>query len=217
MRHIELMTKIGKFITLEGSEGAGKTTQLNVIKSYLIEQGVDVICTREPGGTPIAEKIREVLLDKDNTDLCPDAELLLVFAARSQHINELIIPALNSGKWVISDRFTDASFAYQGGGRGMQWERISTLRDWVQGQLRPDLTLLFDLPVKIGMARAKKRGPSDRFEAEHISFFDKVREGYFRIAEEEKHRFRVVDANKTELEVKNQVESLISNFVMNKY
>jgi len=202
----------GKFITIEGSEGAGKTTQISLIKDFLNQQGIEVVCTREPGGTPIAEKVREILLDKENTALCPDAELLLVFAARSQHINELIMPALNSGTWVISDRFTDASFAYQGGGRGMQWEKISQLRDWVQGELRPDLTLLFDLPVEIGMARAKKRGPSDRFEAEEISFFEKVRSGYLRIYDEEKHRFKQVDANQTQEQVALQVKKIITEF-----
>jgi len=210
------MTAKGKFITLEGSEGAGKTTNMAYIQSLCESKGYNVICTREPGGTDISEKIRNLLLDKNNTDLLSDTELLLMFAARSQHLNELIIPALNRGDWVISDRFTDASFAYQGGGRGMSWERISLLRDWVQGSLRPDLTLLFDLPIKIGMARAKKRGPTDRFEEEKLDFFDKVRQGYFRIAAEEKQRFSIIDANHTEVHVKNQVEEIVSAFLSNK-
>jgi dTMP kinase len=209
------MTIKGRFITLEGSEGAGKTTNMFYIKDICEAKGFKVICTREPGGTNISEKIRELLLDKNNNSLLTDTELLLMFAARSQHLNELIIPALNRGDWVISDRFTDASFAYQGGGRGMSWERISRLRDWVQGKLRPDLTLLFDLPVKTGMARAKKRGPTDRFEQEDIEFFDKVRQGYFRIATEEKQRFSIVDANQTEAQVKKQVEEIVSDFINN--
>jgi len=207
------MTKKGKFITLEGSEGAGKTTNMIYIKNRCEAQGFNVICTREPGGTEISEKIRELLLDKSNSNFFPDTELLLMFAARSQHLNELIIPALNRGDWVISDRFTDASFAYQGGGRGLSWERISLLRDWVQGELRPDLTLLFDLPVKTGMARAKKRGPTDRFEEEDINFFDKVRQGYFRVATEEKQRFSIVDSSKNESEVQHQVEKILSEFI----
>jgi dTMP kinase len=210
------MIKKGKFITLEGSEGAGKTTNMAYIKTLCESNGYHVICTREPGGTAISEKIRDLLLDKNNSDFFSDTELLLMFAARSQHINELIIPALNRGDWVISDRFTDASFAYQGGGRGMSWERIAILRDWVQGELRPDLTLLFDLPIKIGMARAKKRGPSDRFEEEDILFFDKVRQAYFRVATEEKQRFCIVDANQTEAQVKNQVEEILTDFIGNK-
>ncbi|MFK5895175.1 MAG: dTMP kinase [Pseudomonadota bacterium] len=208
------MTEKGKFITLEGSEGAGKTTNMLHIKTLCESKGHRVICTREPGGTEISEKIRELLLDKNNRNFYPDTELLLMFASRSQHLNELIIPALNRGDWVISDRFTDASFAYQGGGRGMSWDRINTLRDWVQGDLRPDLTLLFDLPVKIGMARAKKRGPSDRFEEEQLSFFDKVRQGYYRVESEEKKRFKIIDANKTEQQVKKQVEDVVSNFIL---
>jgi len=207
------MTIKGKFISLEGSEGAGKTTNMVYIKDLCEAKGFNVICTREPGGTDISEKIRELLLDKSNSNFLADTELLLMFAARSQHLNELIIPALNRGDWIISDRFTDASFAYQGGGRGMSWERICLLRDWVQGELRPDLTLLFDLPVKTGMARAKKRGPTDRFEEEDIEFFDKVRQGYFRVATEEKQRFTIVDANQTETQVQKQVEKIVLAFI----
>lgn len=205
--------KYGKFITFEGSEGAGKSTQLNAVENFLQRQGIEVVTTREPGGTPIAEKIREVLLDKDNQALCSDAELLLMFAARSQHINELILPALEQGKWVISDRFTDASFAYQGGGRGLSWQRIETLREWVQGEFNPDCTLLFDLPVEMGMARAKKRGPSDRFEEEQISFFEKVRKGYLRLAEEQPERFRLIDAAQSLEQVETQVITSITELL----
>ncbi|MFK5984103.1 MAG: dTMP kinase [Pseudomonadota bacterium] len=210
------MLNMGKFITLEGSEGAGKTTQLENIKDYLNQQGIEVVCTREPGGTPIAEKIREVLLDKENSSLCSDAELLLMFAARSQHLNELIIPALNAGKWVICDRFTDASFAYQGAARGLSFERIKQLKLWVQGELDPDITLLFDLPVDVGMARANKRGPSDRFEQEALDFFEKVRQGYLYLAKVEPDRFVIIDAELTEQQVSIQVENSIADFVQNK-
>ena len=197
--------KSGKFITLEGSEGTGKTTNMLAIKEFLEQQGIAVVMTREPGGTPIAEKIRDLLLDKENTDLCSDAELLLMFAARSQHLNELILPALEQGKWVISDRFTDASFAYQGAGRGLSWEGITTLKEWVQGTVSPDRTLLFDLSVEIGMARAKKRGPTDRFEEEKIQFFEKVRQGYLKLAKEEPQRFEIIDAAQSIEAVQSQV------------
>jgi len=197
--------KNGKFITLEGSEGTGKTTNMLAIKDFLEQQGIEVVMTREPGGTPIAEKIRDLLLDKENTDLCSDAELLLMFAARCQHLNELILPALEQGKWVISDRFSDASFAYQGAGRGLSWERITILKDWVQGETSPDMTLLFDLPVEVGMARAKKRGPTDRFEEEKIQFFKKVRQGYLQLADAEPQRFNIIDAAKNLEQVQSQV------------
>jgi len=195
----------GKFITLEGSEGSGKTTNMLAIKKFLEQQGIEVVVTREPGGTPIAEKIRNLLLDKENSALCSDAELLLMFAARSQHLNELILPALEQGKWVISDRFTDASFAYQGAGRGLSWERITVLKEWVQGGVTPNRTLLFDLPVEVGMARAKKRGPADRFEEEQIQFFEKVRQGYLLLVENEPQRFQIIDAEKTIEAVQSQV------------
>ena len=162
----------GKFITIEGSEGAGKSTNIRFIQDYLSEKKIDFISTREPGGTPIAEKIRDLLLDKANTSLCNDAELLLMFAARAQHLNELIIPALESGKWVLSDRFTDASYAYQGGGRGLSWEKIAQLEQFVQGNLRPDATILLDIPVEEGMQRVRDRGETDRFEQEQQVHLD---------------------------------------------
>jgi len=172
----------GKFITIEGSEGAGKSTNIQYIKDYLDEKKINFIATREPGGTPVAEKIRDLLLDKQNTSLCEDSELLLMFAARAQHLNELIIPALQAGKWVISDRFTDASYAYQGGGRGLSWRKIAQLEQWVQGDLRPDATILLDIPVEQGMERVRQRGAIDRFEQEQLSFFKRIREAYLKLA-----------------------------------
>ena len=161
----------GRFITLEGSEGSGKSTNLNYIHQRLQQAGLEVILTREPGGTPLAEKIRELLLDKQNTAMVSDTELLLMFAARAQHLNELIIPALEQGKWVLCDRFTDATYAYQGAGRGIAHDRIAQLETWVQGELRPDLTFFLDLPVAQGLARAGERAELDRFEREEIDFF----------------------------------------------
>ena len=183
----------GKFITIEGSEGAGKSTNIRHIQDYLNNKNIDFISTREPGGTPIAEKIRDLLLDKTNTSLCSDAELLLMFAARAQHLNELIIPALESGKWVLSDRFTDASYAYQGGGRGLSWEKIAQLEQFVQGDLRPDATILLDIPVELGMERVRNRGETDRFEQEQLSFFKRIRNAYLTLAKEHPERFHIID------------------------
>ncbi len=203
----------GKFITLEGSEGSGKTTSIALIKHVLQGHNIDVIVTREPGGTAVSEKIRDVLLDKNNKSICSDAELLLMFAARSQHLNELIIPALATGKWVICDRFTDASFAYQGYARGIELQRIEQLQQWAQGELRPYKTLLFDLPVEIGMARANKRGPSDRFEQEQLDFFEKVRQGYLSLAKNEPQRFVLIDATQSLIEVGEKVTEIIEQLI----
>jgi len=207
----------GKFISFEGSEGGGKSTQISVLEEFLIDHGVEVISTREPGGTPIAEKIRDLLLDNDNTGLLSDTELLLVFAARSQHIQELIIPALTAGKWVISDRFTDASFAYQGYGRKIPLARIEALQQWVQqtpqGLLTPDLTFLFDLPVEAGLQRAKKRAAADRFESEQRAFFESVRQGYLQLALQEPERFEVIDAMQPIAGVSEQVLRKVSQWL----
>jgi len=172
----------GKFITIEGSEGSGKSTNIRYIQAYLKANNIDFIATREPGGTPISEKIRDLLLDKNNSLLCEDSELLLMFAARAQHLNELIIPALESGQWVVSDRFTDATYAYQGGGRGLSQEKIARLEQWVQGGLRPDATILLDIPVEQGMQRVRQRGETDRFEQEKLPFFNRIRDAYLKLA-----------------------------------
>lgn len=185
----------GCFITFEGPEGAGKSTNLNVFADMLRAGGCDPLLTREPGGTPIAEGIREVLLAHHSEQMDSDAELLLVFAARAQHLNRLIIPALASGRVVISDRFTDATYAYQGGGRGIDARRIAQLEDWTQGALRPDLTLVLDVPVELGMQRARARSALDRFESEQAAFFEAVRDTYLKRAAAAPERYRVVDAS----------------------
>ncbi len=200
-----------KFITIEGSEGAGKSTNINFIKDYLQAKNIDFILTREPGGTPIAEKIRDLLLDKSHNLLCDDAELLLMFAARAQHLQERILPALNAGKWVISDRFTDASYAYQGGGRGLSWQKIAQLEQWVQGDLRPDATILLDIPVEAGMARVQARGETDRFEQEQMSFFNRIRNAYLQLAKDNPERFHIINTLPEIAKVQQQI-----NIVMDK-
>ena len=185
----------GYLITLEGVEGAGKSTQIAALAHFLESQSVPVITTREPGGSPIAERIRTLLLDPANTGMDGTAELLLMFAARAEHLAKRIRPALASGVWVLCDRFTDATYAYQGGGRGIDLERIGQLETLVQGSLRPDRVLLLDLPVEIGLARARGRAAADRFEAETLGFFTAVRDGYRARAQADPARYRVVDAS----------------------
>jgi dTMP kinase len=185
-----------KFITLEGGEGAGKSTSRDFIVSLLEEQNIPFIQTREPGGTPIGEALRDVLLSKEGTAPSVTAELLMVFAARAQHLHEVIEPALRDGKWVLCDRFTDATYAYQGYGRGFELSQIEALETLVQRGRHPDLTLLFDIDPRLGMTRARQRAELDRFEEEHVEFFDRVREGYLTRAKNEA-RFRVIDASQS--------------------
>jgi dTMP kinase len=203
----------GKFITLEGSEGAGKTTAIDAIREWSKNAGIELLVTREPGGTPTAEKIRNLLLDKNNNDILPDTELLLMFAARAQHLNELILPAILQGRWVICDRFTDATYAYQGGGRNIDMRRIEQLENWVQGDLRPDLTLLLDLPVEVGLARASNRSEPDRFEIEKSSFFERVRKVYLDRATQFPEQYRVIDATKTIEEVQSQIHQALNEYL----
>lgn len=184
----------GLFITLEGPEGAGKSTNRDYLAALLREHGVDVVLTREPGGTPLAERIRELLLAPADEPMASDTELLLVFAARAQHLQQVVRPALARGAVVLCDRFTDATYAYQGGGRGVPTERIALLEDFVQGALRPDLTLVFDLPVEVGLARAAARGRLDRFEQQRLEFFEAVRSTYLQRAAQSPERYRVLDA-----------------------
>lgn len=184
----------GLFITLEGPEGAGKSTNREYLAELLKQAGVEVVLTREPGGTPLAERIRELLLAPDTEVMAVDTELLLMFAARAQHLAGVIRPALARGAVVLCDRFTDATYAYQGGGRGLAHERIAILEQFVQGDLRPDLTLVFDLPVEVGLARAAARGKLDRFEQEQQSFFEAVRQTYLARAAQAPERYRVLDA-----------------------
>lgn len=199
----------GLFITFEGPEGGGKSTNLKVFAGALRERGCAPLVTREPGGTPVAERIREVLLDQHEEPVHADAELLLMFAARAQHLNRLIQPALAEGRVVISDRFTDATYAYQGGGRGMDPQRIATLENWVQGDLRPDLVVLFDVPVEVGMARARTRGELDRFEQEHQPFFEAVRQTYLQRAAADPLRYRVIDAGAELHQVRQALQPVI--------
>ncbi|MES2868788.1 MAG: dTMP kinase [Pseudomonadota bacterium] len=199
----------GLFITLEGPEGAGKSTNREYLAERLRAAGIDVVLTREPGGTPLAERIREILLAPSDETMCADTELLLVFAARAQHLAEVIRPALARGAVVLCDRFTDATYAYQGGGRGLSQERIATLENFVQGTLRPDLTLVFDLAIEVGMARASARGRLDRFEQEGRTFFDAVRSTYLQRAAAEPARYRLVDAGQSLENVQKQLDALL--------
>ena len=199
----------GLFITLEGPEGAGKSTNREYLAERLRERGIEVQLTREPGGTPLAERIRELLLDPSDETMAVDTELLLVFAARAQHIAEVIRPALERGAVVLCDRFTDATYAYQGGGRGLPVERIAQLERFVQGDLRPDLTLVFDLPVEIGLSRAAARGRLDRFEQEGRAFFEAVRNTYLDRARAEQARYHILDAAQTLAEVQRDLDSLL--------
>lgn len=184
----------GKFITLEGTEGVGKSTNLTFVKDWLVARNIEVVVTREPGGTPLAEQIRQLLLAKREESVDQTAELLLVFAARAQHIAQVIKPALARGAWVLSDRFTDATFAYQGGGRGLSKQVIQQLEILVQGDLQPDLTIILDIDVRLGLTRASQRGELDRFESETLDFFERVRLAYRERAEAKPERYSVIDA-----------------------
>jgi len=197
------------FISIEGGEGGGKSTNIAFIQQYLETSGHEVVVTREPGGTWLGEKVRELLLNPDHKNLKDDSELLLMFAARAQHIADIIRPALAQGKWVLCDRFTDATFAYQGGGRGISHERIAVLEQWVQGDLRPDLTLLFDLPVEIGMKRACLRATLDRFEQEKKVFFENVRQYYLIMAKKNPQRYRVVNAAQDLVSVQHDLSQIL--------
>ncbi len=202
-----------KFITIEGGEGVGKTTNIDFIQDYLKTAGIPYLLTREPGGTPMAEELREMLLKHRSETVSENCELLLMFAARAQHIQQVIKPALQQGTWVLCDRFTDATYAYQGGGRGVDFSKIATLEDLVQGDLRPDLTLLLDVSVEVGMERARGRGELDRFEQEKIEFFENVRNAYLARAEHESRRFRVIDAAGDLDSVQLQIRDVLNRFL----
>lgn len=201
----------GRFITLEGPEGAGKTTNRVWLAHCLQQKGIEVVLTREPGGTGLAEQIRQLLLQPNPEEsMSSDTELLLMFAARAQHLAQVIRPALARGAWVLCDRFTDATYAYQGGGRGVAFERIHQLEQWVQGDLRPDVTLLFDLPVHIGLQRAAARGRLDRFEQEELAFFEAVRRVYLERAHLYPDRYRILDAGQPLDQVQQQLSHLVA-------
>ena len=200
----------GRFVTFEGIEGVGKSTQLAAARQHLQNAGVDVCVMREPGGTVLAEKIRDLLLDADNEGMVADAELLLMFAARAQHLAERILPALAAGRWVLCDRFTDATYAYQGGGRGIGAQRVATIEQWVQGTLQPDATILLDASPEVGLARARSRGGDrDRFEREQLLFFQRVRDAYLQRAAEQPDRFTVVDATQAVTQVTAEVKQIL--------
>lgn len=201
----------GLFITLEGIEGVGKTTQVDYVGELFRRQGHSVTMTREPGGTSVGEAVREILLNSSDLDICDETELLMIFAARAQHLRRVIAPALANGDVVICDRFTDASFAYQGGGRGIKKEKIQQLQSWVQGKLEPDLTLLLDAPPETGLTRAGKRGELDRFEQEKNEFFEKVRSSYLELAEENPQRIAIIDACKNIEEVQGQIDAVLAS------
>lgn len=203
----------GRLITLEGGEGAGKSTVLEAVRSTLAAHGIDVLVTREPGGTPSGEAIRAVLLDPKLRGLCAESELLLMFASRAQLVREVVQPALAAGRWVLSDRFTDASYAYQGGGRGQPLARVADLERWAAAGVVPDLTLLLDLPVADGMRRANGRGAADRIEMENVEFFERVRATYRERASAAPQRFRVVDASRPLDDVLAAVRAQVDAFV----
>ena len=204
----------GRFITLEGGEGAGKSTQLQTVAACLTAAGIPFLTTREPGGTPRAEAIRGLLLSPGEAEpMASETELLLMFAARAQHVRQRIEPALAAGTWVLCDRFTDATRAYQGGGRGLDLSQIEALAAWVHGDCWPDLTLLLDVPALQGLARAEKRSAKDRIEQEALSFFERVRAHYLAQAEAEPERFRVIDAAPAEATVTAQVKATVDAFL----
>jgi dTMP kinase len=203
----------GRFITVEGIEGAGKSTSIETLRTHLEQRGIRVVCTREPGGTQLGEVIRELLLSRDISPMHHDTELLLMFAARAEHLQQVIEPALGQGKWVMCDRFTDATYAYQGGGRGISPDRIAILEQWVQGQLRPDLTLLLDLEVEVGLSRARRRSNKDRIEQETLGFFERVRRTYLSLAAQDPERIRIVDASHTQDQVGVELNTVMDTFV----
>lgn len=203
----------GRFITVEGGEGAGKTTQIAFIYDYLQRTGLTVALTREPGGTALGEELRALLLGHRHKGMALATETLLMFAARAEHLERVIRPALAAGHWVLCDRFTDASYAYQGGGRGLALEQIAILEDWVQGDLQPDLTLLFDVPVAMGLERAARRSTADRFEQEEKAFFERVRTAYLQRARQHPDRYRRVDAARPIEQVRAEVEILLAEWL----
>ncbi len=202
----------GKFITIEGSEGVGKSTNISFIKDYLEEKNIELLITREPGGTPLAEEIRELLLQKRSENIDETAELLMMFAARAQHLNTVILPAIDAGKWVLCDRFTDSTYAYQGGGRGLSWQLIERLEETVQQELQPDLTLYLDIDVKLGLARASKRAELDRFESEEIDFFERVRTAYLTRVKTDTKRYQVIDAGQDLQLVQADITHVLESF-----
>ncbi len=205
------MSGRGKFITLEGIDGAGKSTHLAWLERFLLARGKEVRVTREPGGTPLGETLRGLLLDHTMA-MHRDTETLLMFASRREHLDKVISPALEAGVWVVSDRFTDATFAYQGGGRGVDWDQLRVLEAWVQGGLQPDLTLLFDVPLDVGRERVAGTRELDRFEREQEAFFGRVRDAYLRRAREHPDRIRVIDSTYNVSDIQKQLEVILISY-----
>jgi dTMP kinase len=203
----------GAFVTVEGIEGAGKSTCLNLVARRITDRGHAVHTTREPGGTALGEALRELLLGHRHDGMGDDTELLLMFAARAEHLHAVVEPALAVGTWVVCDRFTDATFAYQGYGRGVDLQRIAELERWVQGDRRPDLTLLLDLPAELGLRRAGERSRPDRFERQALDFFTRVRDGYLQRAAAEPRRFAVVDAAVPLAQVSRRIVGITDRFL----
>lgn len=204
------MAERGRFITMEGTEGVGKSTNLAFVKQWIEAQGHRVLVSREPGGTPLAEQVRELLLAQREEPVDATAELLLVFAARAQHLNQVINPALARGEWVLCDRFTDATYAYQGAGRGLDTQLITDLEQRVQGDLRPDLTIVLDIEPEVGLARASARAELDRFERESLDFFDRVRQGYRARIESAPKRYALIDAGQSLAAVQKDIEQALT-------
>ncbi len=203
----------GQFISIEGGEGVGKSTNIRFIETLLKQQHIDYLVTREPGGTPITEEVRQALLSHRDESLDAVSEVLFMFACRAQHVNTKIKPALDAGQWVICDRFTDASFAYQGGGRELNWKKLQQLETWVLDDLKPDLTFFLDLDPNIGMTRARERGALDRFEQESMPFFQRVYHAYKRRIEEDTERFQVIDASQDLTNVQEHIETKLLAFI----
>jgi len=208
-----MTNKRGRFITIEGTEGVGKSSNMAFIQQRLLAEGIEVVVSREPGGTPLAEEIRELLLTKRDEAVDATAELLLMFAARSQHLQQLILPALNRGAWVLCDRFTDATYAYQGGGRQLSMEKIALLENIVQGELRPDTVFVLDVDVELGLQRAAKRSEKDRFEDQQVEFFHRVRACYLQRAKENPGRYLMVDAGRDLPQVQEQIDSYLDELL----
>ena len=205
---------VGKFISIEGVEGAGKSTQVSFIQDYLTSLGKIVVVTREPGGTELSEKIRNLLLEPSSNSMANDTELLLMFASRAEHVSQVINPALHRGDWVLCDRFLDATYAYQGGGRGIERQRIQQIADWTLRGLIPDLTLLFDLPVELGLERVLERKEDmDRFEQEKIDFFQKIRKSYLKSAKADPNRIKILDASLSIIKIQEQLTQLIKPLI----
>lgn len=204
----------GQFITIEGIEGVGKSTLINHLQKYLHQKTIPLLVTREPGGTPIAEEIRQLILSPHLESLCQETELLLLFASRAQHLAKVIMPTLQQGLWILSDRFTDASYAYQGGGRGIEFAQIERLEQWVQNDFQPDLTILLHAPVELALKRAKNRSAPDRIEAEDAQFFTRAQDVYLQRAKQFPKRFRLLDASQPLAIVQQQLENIIDEFLV---